>query len=188
MKVLEVLLTKPRVLQNKLTSATMFVCLMSSVKVRLQGHEVSCYEIFRTMLKHSDIHLLNGPFEDPVRALEDMPIELQKLAVDVPHPMSSFGLFLPIKKWSDLTIYEKGTFEDQLRKVIQSNNERMAIDPQNFLIRIPKFFLWKSGQDSVESRLTSMSGAQNSSSLAVALLRGMIADQIIGAGKTHDAI
>ena len=64
------------------------------------------------MLRHNDINLLNGPFDTPVRSLEEMPIALQKLAVNKVHPMSSFGLFLPIKKWSDFTIYEKSTLQE----------------------------------------------------------------------------
>ena len=51
MKVLEVFLTKPRTL-HKLTNCTMFVCFMSSVKVNVQGHVITCYEIFKTILKH----------------------------------------------------------------------------------------------------------------------------------------
>ena len=110
MKVLEVLLTKPRTL-HRLTNCTMFVCFMSSVKVKVMGHMISCYEIFKTMLKHEDIHLLTGAFEDPVRTLEQMPPEIQELAVENSHDLASFGLFLPIKKWSNFTVYEKGTFE-----------------------------------------------------------------------------
>ena len=68
--------------------------------------------------------------------------------------MASFGLFLPIKKWSDFTVYEKETFETQLLKVIHSINERMHISPDNFLIRIPKFFFRVSGKDHYASRMT----------------------------------
>ena len=50
-KVLEVFLTKPRAL-HKLTNCTMFVCFMSSVKVEVQGHTITCYEIFKTLLRH----------------------------------------------------------------------------------------------------------------------------------------
>lgn len=91
----------------------MFECLMCSIKVRVQGHLISCYEIFRTMLKHDA--LLVGAFEEPVRSIEDMPVEIQELAVIEVHPTSSYGLFLPIKKWSGFTIYVKEKFEDQLR-------------------------------------------------------------------------
>lgn len=118
MKVLEVFLTKPRTL-NRLSNCTMFVCFMNSVKVRVQGHLITCYEIFKTLLRHDDLHLLSGAMEDPVRSLAQMPQEIQELAVDEQsNHLSSFGLFLPIKKWSDFTVYEKDTFELQLRKVI----------------------------------------------------------------------
>lgn len=66
--------------------------------------------------------------------------------------MASFGLFLPIKKWSNFTVYEKETFEEQLRKVIHSVNDRMYISPDNFLIRIPKFFFRVQGNEQVVTR------------------------------------
>ena len=64
----------------------------------------------------------------------------------------------------------------------------MAIDPHNFLIRIPKFFLWKSGQDAAGSRFSDISNAQSSTSHAERVLKSMISDEIVGPGKTYDAI
>ena len=109
MKILEVLIAKPKVLNDFLTNCTMFENLMCSVRVRIQGHLISCYEIFRTMLKHD--RLLGGCLEEPVRTLEEMPPELQELAVSEVHPYSSFGIFLPIKKWSAFNVYEKEIFD-----------------------------------------------------------------------------
>ena len=75
-KLLEIFLTQPRVLKKNLQNCTMFMVLMGSIKIKLQGAELSCYEIFRTMLKHDDIHLLSPPFEDEFRKLSQLPSEL----------------------------------------------------------------------------------------------------------------
>ena len=64
------------------------------------------------MLKLDDIKLLFGPFEEPVRTFEEMPAALQELACEEKHPMSSFALFLPIKKWTKFDVYEKEDFEE----------------------------------------------------------------------------
>ena len=155
-KILEVFLASPKTL-NLLTNCTMFVSLMVSVKVKVNGEILSCYEIFRTMLRHDDIHLLTGPFEEPVRKLEEMPESVRKLAVTQPLFLTCLGLFLPIRKWADFTVYEKGDFEHQLRKVIQNNNKKqLNISPENFLIRIPKFFFWRNTSASIENRLTTI--------------------------------
>ena len=90
----------------------MFVSLMVSVKGFVQNEWLSCYEIFKIMLKHQDTKLLMGPFEEPVRTLEEMPEALRELAVDQKHQMSSFALFLPIKKWTNFDVYEKETYEE----------------------------------------------------------------------------
>ena len=47
----------------------MFICLLQSVKVTLNEHELSCYEIFRVMLKTDNLHFLSNPYEEPVRQL-----------------------------------------------------------------------------------------------------------------------
>ena len=130
------------------------------------------------MLKHDNIHLLSGPFEDPVRTFDEMPPEIQMLAVTQSHNLASFGLYLPIKKWSDFTVYEKETFETQLRKVIHSINERMHIAPDNFLIRIPKFFFRVQGKDQFGIRMTQGSQKSNEND-AINLLKNMIDDEII---------
>jgi hypothetical protein len=91
---------------------------MQSVKVRVNGEMISCYEIFKTMLGHENIHLLNGPFEETVRKREEMPESVRSLAVvreladNLPCFLTSFAIYLPIKKWSDFTVYEKGDFEN----------------------------------------------------------------------------
>ena len=195
MKILEVFLTKPAVLKASLVNCTMFVCLQQSVKVRIQGHLISCYEIFRTMLKHDNTHLLSGPFEDPVRKIEDMPPEIQELAVTTTHPMSSFGLFLPIKKWCDFTVYDKERFEEQLRAVVNSIDHRIHISPENFLVRIPKFFFWNNSASyssaAPEDGLGSYPSSDDPSSDldAVTLLRHMIEDNVITeGGDTHHQI
>ena len=109
-----------------------------------------------------------------------MPQEIQKLAVNKSHNLASFGLFLPIKKWSDFTVYEKETFESQLRKVIQSMHDRMHISPENFLIRIPKFFFRVQGKDQFGNGLRMTQGSQKSDENdAIALLKNMIDDNII---------
>lgn len=48
-KILEVLITKPKVLKN-LTNCTMFVAMMISVEAKVNGEVLNCYEIFKTML------------------------------------------------------------------------------------------------------------------------------------------
>lgn len=65
-KTLEVFLAKPNTIKNSLSNCTMFVAFMQAAKVRLNGVDISCHEIWRTMLKHNDIHLLTGAFEEPV--------------------------------------------------------------------------------------------------------------------------
>ena len=96
----------------------MFIALMQSTKIEINGCIITCYEIFKTMLRHHDVQLLTGPFEEKLRNLEDLPQALQDLAVTETHPMSSMGLYLPIKKWSKFTIFEKGVFDAQLKEVI----------------------------------------------------------------------
>ena len=115
---------------------------MSSIKVLVQGEELTCYEIFKTMMRHDDIHLMNGPFEDEVRTLADMPEPLRKLAVNEQHPMTSFALYMPLKKWHAFNVFEKESMDDQLRELIFSTHDRLQLNPENFLQRIPKFFFW----------------------------------------------
>ena len=69
-KMLEILLSKQPKLLKKLDNCTMYVSLMISVKVLVQNEWLSCYEIFKTMLKHDDIKLMTGPMEEPVRTLD----------------------------------------------------------------------------------------------------------------------
>ena len=101
---------------NNLNNCTMFVSLMQSVKVRVNGELISCYEIFKTMLGHDNIHLLNGPFEENVRKREELPESVRSLAIvrelaeKTPCFLTSFAIYLPIKKWSDFTVYEKNNF------------------------------------------------------------------------------
>ena len=128
---------------------------------------------------------MEGPFEEDYRTLEQLPEAIQALAVKQNHPLSSFGIYLPIKKWSAFTVYEKGTFDSQIRKVIQKNSERIHIDPDNFLIRIPKFFCWHSLDTKVEDlkdisasrRAASMSSLGNNNLDAVKLLKWMIDEE-----------
>ena len=75
-KLLEIQLTKPRVLTSNLQNCTMFICLLQSIKVTINEHELNCYEIFRVMLKNDDLHFLSSPFEEPVRELKEFPIDL----------------------------------------------------------------------------------------------------------------
>ena len=99
-KILEIFLVKPSLLKKQLTNCTMFITLMTSVKVTLLVDcELSCWEIFKTILKHDDIMILTGPFDEPYRALRDLPEKLRKLAPENKHKTSQYGLFLPIKKW-----------------------------------------------------------------------------------------
>lgn len=73
-KTLEVLLTKPGLLKNELVGCPMFIALMNSVTVIVQNEELTCYEIFKTMLRHEDIHLMNTNMEiEKARTLEQMP-------------------------------------------------------------------------------------------------------------------
>lgn len=89
----------------------MFISLIHTTKVVINGCELTCYEIFKTMLRHNDVQLLTGPFEEPLTPLKDLPAALQVLAVTDTHPLSSFGLYLPMKKWSKFTIFEKERFD-----------------------------------------------------------------------------
>jgi len=54
----------------------MFITLMSSVKVELQGCQLSCYEVFKSILKNEDVTVLQGPFEEPYRSFEELPPQL----------------------------------------------------------------------------------------------------------------
>lgn len=110
-KMLEVLITQPQVLK-RLTNCTMFVTMMISVKVTINGEALNCYEIFKTMLRCSNVKILHGNFDEPVRKLEKMPAALQELAVSKSYCLASFGIFLPIRKWSSFTVYDKSDFKN----------------------------------------------------------------------------
>lgn len=90
----------------------MFVAFMISVKVTINGEELNCYEIFRTILKQTDIRLQGGGFDEPVRQEDEMPEAIKKLIVSKSHPLAALGLFMPIKRWVDFQIYEKGSFNE----------------------------------------------------------------------------
>ena len=182
-KILEILLTEPKVLEQKLINCTMFISLMHSVTIEINSETISCYEIFKTMLRHNDVQLLTGPFEEKLRKLEDLPQSLQNLAVLETHSMSSFGLYMPMKKWSKFTIFEKGNFETQLKHVIQDNIERLDICSESFLQRIPKFFFWKSVKEDSNQRFQTMS-TQTQPSEAVAILQHMVELDALNSSKS----
>ena len=153
----------------------MFICLLQSIKVTLNEEELSCYEIFRVMLKNDNLHFLSNPYEEPVRQLSEMPDELQQLSVTNAANMSSLGFYLPIKKWSCFDVYEKETIEEQMyANVIERLTSRLFINPSNFLIRIPKFFQWNSPpaeQLDGNGQLVTLQGDQNNNAFAERLLK-----------------
>ena len=80
-KTLEILLLRPKMLKKELNNCSMAICLMHSIKISIQGEELTCLEVFKTMLKHDDMHMMTGPFEEQQRCLSEMPQALQELAV-----------------------------------------------------------------------------------------------------------
>ena len=48
---------------------------------------------------------MQQPFEAPYRRIEEMPAELQSLALDESKPFAKFGLFLPVDKWTNLEVF-----------------------------------------------------------------------------------
>mmetsp|Transcript_5266 Transcript_5266/g.7040 ORF Transcript_5266/g.7040 Transcript_5266/m.7040 type:complete len:81 (-) Transcript_5266:533-775(-) len=80
------------------------------------------------MLRHEDVMLLMGPFEEPVRSLEEMPESLRELAVTESHSMSSFAIFMPVKKLTSFDVYRKETFEEQLQEVIFKAHDKLQVD------------------------------------------------------------
>ena len=131
-KMLEILITKPKVLKS-LTNCTMFVVFMVSVKVQINGETLNCYEIFRTMLQNKGVKVLMNDFDEPIRSLEEMPETLKELAVSKACLLSPFGLFMPVRKWANFTVFEKNTFEDQL----QSCPEQQRAIP-SFTRKLPR--------------------------------------------------
>ena len=142
-KTLEIMLLRPRLLKKELINCSMAVCFMNSIKVSIQGEELSCLEVFKTMLRHDDMHMMLGPFEEKQRSLKELPQALQDLAVAEQHPMTCFALYMPIKKWLHFNVYDKQNFDEQLRDIFVNMQDKLQLDPQNFLQRIPKIFFWR---------------------------------------------
>ena len=77
-KLCEIQLIKPRLLK-KLENYTMWECFKVTNKIVINGHEISSYDIFHTMLGQSDIDQTVGSrsvFKTKTRPLEDLPQEL----------------------------------------------------------------------------------------------------------------
>ena len=68
---------------------------------------------------------------------------------------------MPIKKWGDFTVFDKNHYEEQIRRVTQSNLDKIQIDPENFLVRIPKYFFWKSTDEQIRDSEIYKNGKAN---------------------------
>ena len=77
-----------------------------------------------------------------------------------------------------------------MRTVCHSINTKLNISPDNFLSRIPKFYLWKKTSSlPIESRLTTTaSGMKTSDDDNVVLLEKLLALELISDVTTKDAI
>ena len=76
-----------------------------------------------------------------------------------------------------------------MRAVLQSINKRLNISPENFLIRIPKFYLWKNSSVSMESRLTTTAtDTKTPESDYVVLLKYLNEAELVSDVKTKNAI
>ena len=144
-KLCEIQLIKPRLLK-KLDNYTMWECFKVTNMIVIDGHSISAYDIFHTMLGQSEIDQTSGSrsvFKTKTRALKDIPQELQKLAVTEPHQFIYFGSFYPVRKMPRLEVFNKEEFDEQLRRVMQINTEQhIQIRPDNFLVRLPKVLHW----------------------------------------------
>ena len=105
-KLLELQL-KNRPILDELDSCTKYLCLLKSSKVWVGGKEVSSYQILKGLLGLSSIQFVGGPREPPLDALAQ---ELIDLAVSTPDHQDFFGMFLPIRKWPNLVIFDPENF------------------------------------------------------------------------------
>ena len=133
-KLLEMFIAKPDYLKQ-LNNCTKFICLLSAITVTINGHSISCHSILNNVLNIKDRIFLDSVREEEI---EDIHPNLQELKILAPHQLSFFGLFLPIEKWSDLTIFEPQTLNEQLRNAAQKVIKCLKIGQTNLLIKIPK--------------------------------------------------
>ena len=61
-RVLELYIQKPNLLKE-LDSCTKFICLMNSTQVQVNREVLTCYDIFKKMLRLDAVHLLGGLLE-----------------------------------------------------------------------------------------------------------------------------
>lgn len=104
-KMMEVLATEPKTLSTRLQSCTMIVGLLCSIQIFVNSKMLSLFEIFKTMLRNTEVQFMQQPFEAPYRRIEEMPAELKNLALDESKPFAKFGLFLPVDKWTNLEVF-----------------------------------------------------------------------------------
>ena len=69
------------------------------------------------------------------------------LVCESPSQLVSFGLFLPIKKFPTLSIYNftlDFTILQQVKINLERTEEKSLIwaDPESFLIKLPRFYYW----------------------------------------------
>ena len=113
-KLCEIQLIKPRLLQN-FENYTVWEFFYVSNKIIINGHEISSYEIYHTMLGQCEIDQTVGlcsVFKTKVTPLASLSQDLQKLAVTEPHQFIYFGAFTPVQKMPRLVIFTKENFEE----------------------------------------------------------------------------
>lgn len=71
----------------------------------------------------------------------------KNLVCESPSQLVSFGLFLPIKKFPTLSIYNftlDFTILQQVKINLERTEEKSLIwaDPESFLIKLPRFYYW----------------------------------------------
>ena len=57
--------------------------------------------------------------------------------------MTCFALYMPIKKWLNFNVYDKQRFDEQLQEIFINMQDGLQLEPENFLQRIPKMFMWR---------------------------------------------
>lgn len=96
-KLLELIIAKPKFL-SELNSCTKFMCFLTSIKLTVSSNKVSAYDIMKNILKldHEEgqkIRLLGGPREFTA----NLCLNLMELTVALPHELTFYGMYLPIK-------------------------------------------------------------------------------------------
>ena len=119
-KLLELILAKAKLL-NELTSCTKFMCFLMSVKLTVNQNKLSAYDIMKNILKLDNaegqkIRLIGGPREFRANECFNFNSAGSDLTV-VPTELTFYGIYLPIKQWSDFDVYKPESLEEQLKQV-----------------------------------------------------------------------